>query len=114
MFNKHWEEDLPYDSTGQLKMLRAFIKDNLDICESVAVTIIVIQVLSLLLAMVLRSMVPRRRLDYDSDEDFVVIRRPLLNPQSGSNFTPTTIHGNGYHSDIWSSQMRQKYGFNQN
>ena len=37
-------QDLPYDSTGELKRLRAFIEDNIDICEWVAVTIIVIQV----------------------------------------------------------------------
>lgn len=68
----------------------------------------IVQVLSLLLAMILQSMGPRRRLDYDSDDDFVVIRRPLLNPQSGSNYTPTILHGNGYHQDIWSTQLRQK------
>ena len=37
-------QDLPYDSTGELKRLRAFIEDNIDICECVAVSIIVIQV----------------------------------------------------------------------
>ena len=66
------------------------------------------QILSLLLAMILRAMVPGKRLDYDSDEDFVVIRRPLLNPQSGSSFTSITVDGKGHHSDIWSSQIRQK------
>ncbi|ONK63830.1 uncharacterized protein A4U43_C07F19380 [Asparagus officinalis] len=114
VFNKHWEEDLPYDSTGQLKHLQAFINDNLDMCEWVAGTVVVTQVLSLLLALILRAMVQRRRLDYDSDEDFVVIRRPLLNTQSGPTFTSTAVDGNGYHSDLWSSQIKQKYGFNQN
>ena len=66
------------------------------------------QVLSVLLAMILRAMVPRKRLDYDSDEDFVVIRRPLLNPQSVSSFTSTTVDGKGHRSDIWSSQIKQK------
>lgn len=113
VFNKHWQEDLPNDSTGELNRLRAFIESNIDMCKWVALTVIIIQVLSLLLAMILRCMVPRGRLNYDSDEDFVVIRRPLLHPQGGSTFT-STIDGKAYQSDIWSSRIREKYGLNQN
>ncbi|XP_010936082.1 tetraspanin-18 [Elaeis guineensis] len=113
VFDKHWEENLPYDSTEELKRFCAFIKENMDICKWVAVTVIVIQALSLLLAMILRAMVPARRVDYDSDEDFVVIRRPLLDPQGGSSYASTSVGGKGFHSDFWSSQMRQKYGLNQ-
>lgn len=112
LFNKHWQEDLPYDSTGELKRLQTFVEDNIDICEWVVATIVVIQVLSLLLAIILRVMVPRR-MDYDSDEDFVVIRRPLLNPQVGPTFM-TPVDGKGHHSDIWSTQMKEKYGLNKN
>lgn len=67
-----------------------------------------VQALSLLLAMILRAMVPARRVDYDSDEDFVVIRRPLLDPQGGPGYATTSVGSKGFHSDFWSSQMRQK------
>ncbi|THU45487.1 hypothetical protein C4D60_Mb02t18450 [Musa balbisiana] len=113
VLNKHWEEDLPYDSTGELKRVRAFIEDNMDTCKWVALGVIIIQALSLLLAMVLRAMIPSRRMEYDSDEDFVVIRRPLLNPQGGPPYTTNSIDNKGLHSDIWGSRMRHKYGLNQ-
>ena len=37
-------QDLPFDSTGELKRLRAFIEENMDICKWVALTVTVIQV----------------------------------------------------------------------
>ncbi|RWW33808.1 hypothetical protein GW17_00001465 [Ensete ventricosum] len=43
LLNKHWEEDLPYDSTGELKNLREFVEDNMDIFKWVAVSVIAIQ-----------------------------------------------------------------------
>ncbi|RWW51522.1 hypothetical protein BHE74_00042128 [Ensete ventricosum] len=63
--------------------------------------------------MVLRAMIPSRRMEYDSDEDFVVIRRPLLNPQGGPPYTTNSIDNKGLPSDIWGSRMRHKYGLNQ-
>ncbi|WOK97167.1 tetraspanin-20 isoform X1 [Canna indica] len=114
ILNKHWEEDLPYDSTGELKKLREFIEDNMDICKWGAASLVGVQAISLLLAVVIRAMLPTRRVDYDSDEDFVVIRRPLLNPQGGTAYCTNSIDNKGLHSDIWSSRMRQKYGLNQN
>ncbi|KAI0500449.1 hypothetical protein KFK09_018661 [Dendrobium nobile] len=100
--------DLPKDSTGELKNLIAFIEDNIDICKWAGVSIVVIQALSLLLAVLIRAMIPSRSMDYDSDEDYFVIRRPLLNQQGGHGTT------SGFHSDIWSSRMKQKYGLNPN
>ena len=66
------------------------------------------QALSLLLAVLLRAMVPARRVDYDSDEDFIVARRPHLSPQSGTTYPTTSGDSKGFHSDFWSSQLRQK------
>ncbi|KAJ6825126.1 tetraspanin-18 [Iris pallida] len=112
VFNKHWEEDLPYDSTGELKNLRLFIEDNIDIFKWVGVTVTVIQALSLLLSVILRAMVSKRTLDYDSNDEFLVIRRPLLNHDGAPTYFSTGV--DGHHPDFWSSQMRQKYGLNQN
>lgn len=114
VFNKHWEEDLPHDSTGELKRLRAFIEDNIDIFKWVGITVVVVQALSLLLSVVLRAMVSKRKLDYDSDDDFLVIRRPLINPEGSPTYIATAVDNTGHHSDFWSSRMRQKYGLNQN
>jgi hypothetical protein len=46
--------------------------------------------------------------DYDSDEDFVVIRRPLLVAQGAPAYLPTTADTRGFHPDLWSSRMRHK------
>lgn len=40
-------QDLPYDSTGELKTLCAFIKENMDLCKWVALSVIFIQVNSI-------------------------------------------------------------------
>ncbi|CAL5207098.1 unnamed protein product [Lathyrus oleraceus] len=103
-----WQEDLPFEPTGQLESLRSFIKDNQDICRWVGIAVLVVQALSLLVALILRASVSTRREDFDEEEEYDVrgrSREPLLNPQSGQ-----TSAGN--HSDVWSSRMREKYGLN--
>ncbi|XP_042405743.1 tetraspanin-18-like [Zingiber officinale] len=111
MLNKHWEEELPYDSTGELKHLRVFIEDNMDIFTWVAVCVIATQALSLLLTLILRATTAHRRVTYDSDEDFVVIRQPLLDPKGVGPSTSIDVRRSYY--DNWNSRMRQKYGLNQ-
>ncbi|KAL5200753.1 hypothetical protein ABZP36_021956 [Zizania latifolia] len=111
-FNQHWIQDLPYDRTGELNNLLSFIQNNLDLCKWAALAIVATQALSLLLATILRAMVSTRSVDYDSDEDFVVIRRPLLVAQGAPAYLPTTVDNRGFHPDLWSSRMRQKFGLN--
>ncbi|XP_073101573.1 tetraspanin-20 isoform X2 [Elaeis guineensis] len=108
VFNKHWEEDLPHDATGQLKSLRAFIEANIGICKWVAVTVLVVQALSLLLAVILRGMASPRSVDYDSDEEFFTVRKPLLNPQGGPTFASTSFDNTVVSSDTWNSRIKQK------
>ncbi|KAK2648852.1 hypothetical protein Ddye_016341 [Dipteronia dyeriana] len=106
--DRHWEKDLPYDPTGELDSLRNFIENNVDICKWVGITVIIIQALSLLLAVVLRAMLSTRRADFDGEDDYEIgrsRREPLLNPQSNQTSGST-------HSDIWSSRIREKYGLN--
>lgn len=68
-----------------------------------------VQALSLLLAMILRALLSARTMDYDSDEDFVVIRRPLLVAQAPPPpYLPTTADTRGFRPDLWSSRMRHK------
>ncbi|XP_031482689.1 tetraspanin-18-like [Nymphaea colorata] len=83
LLNKHWEKVLPHDPTGEFDNLRSFIQENIEVCEMVGVVVIIIQVLSLLLAIILRVMVTRRT-DYDSEneDDYLRVnhRQPLMIP----------------------------------
>ncbi|KAK7279468.1 hypothetical protein RJT34_24521 [Clitoria ternatea] len=112
----HWEQDLPVDPTGQLDSLRSFIEDNTDMCKWVGITVLVVQALSLLLALILRATVSARRADVDYGDEYDARGRswePLLNPQSGQpSAAASKADTRGNHSDIWSSRMREKYGLN--
>ncbi|CAK9163484.1 unnamed protein product [Ilex paraguariensis] len=103
----HWEKDLPFDPTGELYRIRAFIENNVEVCKWVGISLVVIQVLSLLLAMILRAMVSIRREDSDIEGGYDVSdRTPLLNPQLSQTYG--SIKGIRTHSDSWSSRMREK------
>nr|DAD20144.1 TPA_asm: hypothetical protein HUJ06_021607 [Nelumbo nucifera] len=105
VFVHSWEKELPYDPTGELDNLRSFILNNIDICKWVGITMVTIQ-----------AMVSTRRRDYDSDDDYAIIRgrtrQPLLNPQISQTTGSTSVNSKGTHSDIWSTRMREKYGLN--
>ncbi|KAM0945029.1 putative tetraspanin/Peripherin [Dioscorea sansibarensis] len=111
LLDRQWEADLPYDSTGELKRLRAFIEENMDVFKWVAMTVVVIQASSVLLAIVLRVMIPRRvEYENESDEDFLVIRSPFLSTQVIPTDTLNSVEhveNTGYYPVTWSSQMRQ-------
>lgn len=111
--DRHWERDLPSDQTGEIDKIREFIESNIDFCKWVGITVVVIQAVCLLLAVVLRSMVSPNVKDNEDDiEKDSDVRgkawEPLLNPRP----TQTSVTGDGkaFHSDIWSSRMREKYG----
>ncbi|KAI3449852.1 hypothetical protein Pfo_006517 [Paulownia fortunei] len=106
----HWEKDIPFDPTGELDRLRTFIEDNVDVFEWIGIAILIIQVLSLLFAIILRSLVSGRRVDDDIEGDYGFRssnREPLRAPYSSQASAST--RGD---SDIWSSRMREKYGLN--
>ncbi|XP_038708463.1 tetraspanin-18-like [Tripterygium wilfordii] len=109
--DRHWEKDLPVDPTGELESLRSFIENNVDICKWVGISVLVIQVFSLLLAMILRAMISTRRTDTDGEDDYENVRdktrEPLLHSRSSQASGSTATH-----SYVWSSRMREKYGLN--
>ncbi|CAK7349473.1 unnamed protein product [Dovyalis caffra] len=41
--DRRWEKDLPFDPTGELQSLRTFIEENVNVCEWVGITVLVIQ-----------------------------------------------------------------------
>ncbi|XWS31333.1 hypothetical protein CRYUN_Cryun23aG0067800 [Craigia yunnanensis] len=114
--DRRWEKDLPFDPTGELDSLRSFIEDNIDIFKWVGISVVIIQALSLLVAIILRAMVSARRRDIDNEDDYENIGgrtwEPHLNPQSSHTSTSAKGDGRGTHSDIWGSRIREKYGLN--
>ncbi|XP_073272273.1 tetraspanin-18-like isoform X2 [Primulina huaijiensis] len=99
---------LPFDPTGELESVCAFIKSNMDVFEWVGIAVVVIQVLSILFAIIIRSSVSSQRDDDDIEIDYdrrSRTREPLLHSYSGKASGST--RGD---SDIWSSRMREKYG----
>ncbi|XVF32275.1 hypothetical protein REPUB_Repub17cG0067800 [Reevesia pubescens] len=111
--DRSWEQDLPLDPTGDLDSFRSFIEDNIDICKWVGFSVVIIQALALLVAIILRAMVSARKRDIDNEDDYEGrTYEPLLNPQSSHTSTSAKGDGRGTHSDIWGSRIREKYGLN--
>ncbi|OMP06387.1 Tetraspanin/Peripherin [Corchorus olitorius] len=100
--------DLPFDATGELDSLRSFIEDNIDICKWVGISVVIVQALALLVAIILRAMVSSGRRHVDNEDDYENLRGPLLNSQSGNSSTSAKGDGRGTHSDIWGSRIREK------
>ncbi|KAL0913738.1 hypothetical protein M5K25_017220 [Dendrobium thyrsiflorum] len=76
--NRNWEEDFPPDPTGRLHELKDFVRANFELCKLISMLVVVAQALSILLAMVLRTLGPDHVYYYDSDDDSVPARLPLL------------------------------------
>eukprot|EP01018_Ginkgo_biloba_P002039 Gb_06588 [translate_table: standard] len=106
--NKNWEEDIPKDPTGQFNHLKKFLKDNFEICKFVGLIALMVQGLTLILALILRILGPDPRRIYDSDDDYIPFRRDLqqsflirTTSLSTSHFEPQLAW-----SDIGSTQMQ--------
>ncbi|CAH2077647.1 unnamed protein product [Thlaspi arvense] len=104
--DRHWEKDLPYDPTGELTSLRAFIEANIDICKWVGIVVVAVQLLSLLMAMVLRAMVSPRQSELDDEDDYENPmnrgRENLLGPQANQTSSGSS------NIDNWRSRIREK------
>ncbi|KAM7274523.1 hypothetical protein ACFE04_016389 [Oxalis oulophora] len=75
--NRDWEKDFPEDPSGSFSQFKDFIRTNFEICKWVALTVVSVQVVSLLLAMVLNALGPHQ--NYDSDDEYIDPERaPLL------------------------------------
>ncbi|KAL5537806.1 hypothetical protein UlMin_044805 [Ulmus minor] len=75
LLNRDWEEDLPYDPTGRFNHFKDFVKSNLETFKWIGFLIILTQGLSILAAMVLRSLGPNKD---DSDDEYSQARLPLI------------------------------------
>ncbi|XP_059660956.1 tetraspanin-19 isoform X2 [Cornus florida] len=82
--NDNWEEDFPEDSTGNLEDFKDFVKANFEMCKWIGLSIVSVQGLCMLLAMILKALGPHSERSYDSDDDYTPDRVPLL-----KNYVPT-------------------------
>jgi len=106
-FNKNWEEDFPDDPTGQFDQVKNFLRENFDICKWVGLTVLILQVLSVLLAMILRAVGPFNGNDDDSDDDYVPSRLDLRQPFLKSSIPQTTAppESRPSQNDGWSRRL---------
>ncbi|KAJ0796636.1 putative tetraspanin/Peripherin [Helianthus annuus] len=98
-FDRHWESDLPLDPTGAIDKFREFVESDVDFCKWIGSTVVVVQM----------------KLDEDDIEEDGVVRcnawEPLLNPHVAQTSVSVSVNGKSFHSDIWSSRMREKVIF---
>lgn len=109
--NSHWEKDIPEDPSGRFDDFKDFVESNMDICEWVALLIILSQGCSVLLATVLRTLAPEEEdghLNIDSDEEqHIQPRVGLLNQPVQAAF-PSYVLGEPlllHNPDIWNSTV---------
>ncbi|XP_047069965.1 tetraspanin-19-like [Lolium rigidum] len=105
--NSNWEEDFPEDPSGNFAEFKEFVRSNFQICEWVGLSVVGAQALSIILAMVLKALGPEREIDYDSDDDAVPARLPLLRNQAqhGSSYVETNLPRR---SDSWTLRILDK------
>lgn len=106
--NHNWEEDFPKDTTGNLDKLKDFIKENIDICKWIGLAVVALQGISILLAMVLKALGPHRERYYESDDEYLSDRVPLL-----KNYVPTQSYvigdpAYGVKSNAWNMRIDSK------
>ncbi|THU73488.1 hypothetical protein C4D60_Mb04t23370 [Musa balbisiana] len=81
ILNRDWEEDFPEDKTGRFNGLKNFIGSNFELCKWISLVIVVAQAMSLFVAMILRALGPYHGNCYDSDDEYLSARLPLLRNQ---------------------------------
>ncbi|RZS08417.1 hypothetical protein BHM03_00039388 [Ensete ventricosum] len=82
ILNRDWEEDFPEDKTGRFNGLKNFIRSNFELCKWIGLIVVVAQGMSLFVAMILRALGPYHGNCYDSDDEYLPARLPLLRNQA--------------------------------
>ncbi|PIN00506.1 hypothetical protein CDL12_21181 [Handroanthus impetiginosus] len=106
--NHNWEEDFPEDPTGYFDQLKNFIKDNFDISKWIGLTVAALQGLSILLAMILKGLGPQHDTYYESDDEYLPDRVPLLKNYVPPQSYAATDPAYGVKSDSWNIRINSK------
>ncbi|KVH95938.1 Tetraspanin, partial [Cynara cardunculus var. scolymus] len=93
--NPKWEEDFPQDPSGNFHKLKDFMKENVDMCKWVGLSILSVQGLSMVLALILIALGPHR-ISYNNDDEYTPEGVPLL--KNYSNQSPCVY---GSKIDAW-------------
>ncbi|KAL6975823.1 hypothetical protein U1Q18_024619 [Sarracenia purpurea var. burkii] len=105
--NHNWEEDFPVDPTGNFNEFKVFVKKNFEICKCVGLSVVCVQCLCMLLAMILKALGEHPQRFYDSDDDFTPDNVPLL-----KNYVhPHYVVGDpiyGAKNDSWNVRINDK------
>ncbi|KAK1388898.1 Tetraspanin-19 [Heracleum sosnowskyi] len=78
LLDRDWEEDFPEDPTGNFGDLKDFIMENFQMCKWIGFSIMTIQGLCMLLAMILKALGPDNEANYESDDNYIPEGVPLL------------------------------------
>ncbi|XP_031483674.1 tobamovirus multiplication protein 2A-like [Nymphaea colorata] len=116
-FDHSWQDVIPTDSTGDFDMIYDFIEEHWNIAKWVALGVVILEVLTFLLALVVRA-VNSPPGEYDSDDEYIAPRpwmqQPLLGGRPGVPATgvptPAAPDQRIVRNDAWSARMREKYG----
>ncbi|WCJ30697.1 Tetraspanin family protein [Euphorbia peplus] len=106
--NRDWEKDFPKDPSGSFNQFKEFIRKNFEMCKWIGLSVVSIQGLSFVLALILKGLGPHQY--YDSDDEYVSDRLPLLNH---AVIPPPYVVGNpilGSKTDSWSIRINEKSG----
>lgn len=80
--NGNWEEDFPDDPSGKFDEFKDFVRSNFEMCKWIGLSIVASQAISIFLSLALRVLGPEQVINYDSDDDYVPARLPLLRNQA--------------------------------
>ncbi|WOL05390.1 tetraspanin-19-like [Canna indica] len=98
--NRNWEEDFPKDPTGKFDELKGFVRLNFEMCKWIGLLVVAAQAFSIVVAMVLRTLGPDNETDYDSDDDSIPARLPLLRSHVQQTHRPTDSNST-LKNDTW-------------
>ncbi|CAN1123778.1 hypothetical protein LINPERPRIM_LOCUS3415 [Linum perenne] len=104
--NRDWEKDFPKDPSGSFDRFKDFIRSHFEICKWVGLSIVAVQGLSFLFAMILKGL--GHHPYYDSDDDFIPERAPLLRHPV---YQPGYVVGNPIlapRTDTWGIRVNEK------
>ncbi|KAL6531351.1 hypothetical protein OROMI_027714 [Orobanche minor] len=107
--NHNWKEDFPEDATGNLGKLRDFINNNFGICKWVGLAVVALQGVSMLLAMILKALGPHSERYYESDDEYLPDRVPLLKNYVSPQFYAAGEPAYGLRNDACTTRMNSKY-----
>ncbi|CAK9181789.1 unnamed protein product [Ilex paraguariensis] len=108
LLNSDWEKDLPEDRSGRFDDFKDFVKSNIDTCKWISALIILVQGFSILLATVLRTLVTDHEANYDTEEDHIPPRIPLL----GHPAQPLPYAIGGVHIDPYFTTINEAWKMN--